>query len=176
MNEERKKLCLYAGINFLIGAIMGTVLFYAHFRSNPQSIGAEYYFEKNLQVIDVLRAWWMNVMWSFSVFLAHTVLPGKAVHTIVGLRGAVSSFSVLYLMETFGVNEAVVSVLPQCLSVIPMLMCFSVLCVEKRMQNVSEGKEAFHISRGTTILLFLFCALAALGEAATFALLSRILL
>lgn len=176
MTEERKKLCLYVGINFLAGIIIGAVLFYAHIRSNPQSSGAEYYFEKNLQFIDVLRAWWLNVMWSFSVILAHTVLPAKPVHIIVGIRGAVSSFSLLYLMETFGVNEAVTSALPQCLSVIPMLMCFSALCVEKRRQLIDEGKETFRISRGTAILLFFFCALAAVGETLTFSLLSHILL
>ncbi len=174
--EERKKLCLCTGINFLAGIIIGTVLFYAHLRSNPQSLATELYYEKSLQIIDVLRVWWLNIMWMLSVFIAHTVLPAASLHIVVGVRGSVSSFSVLYLLESFGIKEAVVSALPQCVSVLPMLMWFSVMCVEKRRLMIKEGKEPFRISRGETVGMFLLSAVAAVAESIVFSFLGYVLL
>lgn len=176
MTEERKKLCLFTGINFFIGVIIGTVLFYAHLRNNPQSLTAELSYEHSLHIIDVLRVGWLNIMWMLSVFIAHTVLPAAYVHIVVGIRGAVSAFSVLYLIETFGIKEAVVSALPQCVSVLPMLMCFSVMCVEKRKLLIEEGKEPFRISRGEAAGIFLISAVSAVAESLVFSFLSYILL
>lgn len=176
LNDERKKLCLYTGLNFLAGIIIGTVLFYAHMRSNPQPVSGEYTYTTDLTFIDILRVWWLNIMWLFSAFIAHTILPARPLHIIVGIRASVSSFSALYLMETFGIKELTVSLLPQCISILPVLMCFSVICVEKRRKRLEEGKEPFGMSRSEAGLIFLNGALSAVLESIAFMILSRILL
>ena len=176
LTDERKKLCLYTGVNFLVGIIVGTVLFYANMRSNPQGTSADYCYTADLNIIDVLRVWWLNIMWLFSAFIAHTVLTARPIHIIVGVRGTVSAFSALYLLEAFGIKELTVSLLPQCTTILPVLMCFSVLCVEKRRKHLSEGKEPFSVSRSEAGLIFLICAVTAVAESVFFSILSRILL
>ena len=117
----------------------------------------------------------MNLMWCFSVFIAHTILSLAAIHIIVGLRGAVSSFSVLYLLKVSDIKAVVASVLPQCLSVLPILMMFSTMCVEKRRNRLKDGKEPFIINRREVYVIFLISAVAAVTEAAFFVVLCRVL-
>ena len=163
-------------MNFLIGTVMGIVLFYAHIRANPQSLETNYIYEKNLQTADLFRAWWINIMWMLSVLLAHTVLCAKPIHVIVGLRGAINSFSVLFLLESFGVKEAAATVVPQCISVLPMLMIFSAFCVEKRQSDIKDGIETLNLSRKEIATIFFVSFFAALVEATFFRLLTGVLL
>ena len=139
MSGVRKKLCISAGINFLFGIIIGTVLFYAHIKSEPELAFTQLYYDSSPKLIDFLRTWWLDIMWMLSVFIAHTVLPLSTLHIIVGVRGTVSAFSLMYLLEIFGIREGIVSALPQCVTVLPMLMCFSVYCVEKRQILKNES-------------------------------------
>ena len=69
VSAERKKLCLYVGINFVIGVIIGILLFFAHMRSNPIIHPEEYSYDKTVGIIDVIRVWWMNLMWCLEVSL-----------------------------------------------------------------------------------------------------------
>ncbi len=115
-------------------------------------------------------------MWMLSVLLGHSVMCAAPIHVIIGLRGAVNSFSALFMLEFFGVKESAVAVIPQCLSVLPMLMIFSGFYVEKRKNGITEGKEFLVLTRKETASIFGFSLIAALLEAVIFRLLAVILL
>ena len=176
LSGERKKLCVSVGVNFFLGIVVGAMLFYAHIKSGQEMLSKDLYYEKNVNTLDVLRVGWLNAMWMFSVFMAHTVIPVGAFHIVIGVRGAVNSFSLLYLIYMFGVKKAIVSVLPQCVSVLPMLMWFSVLCVERRKMRSMDGKDMFCLVRKDTLLIFFCSALAAAMEVFVFTFLGKILL
>ena len=74
------------------------------------------------------------------------------------------------------IPEAVVSALPQCISVLPMLMCFSIKCVEKRQILKENGKNPFSLSRTEAAMIFLKSLAAAAGEVLFFFILSKNLL
>ena len=176
MSDERKKLCVSVGINFLAGIIIGLMLFYAHIKSGQEMLTEELYYEKNVSISDVLRVCWLNIMWVLSVFMAHTILPVGMLHVVVGIRGSVNAFSLMYLFNMFGIKKAIVSVLPQCLSVLPMLMWFSVLCVERRRMRREEGKDTSALSCRDSLMMFIISAVAAVFEVMFFVVLSKVLL
>ncbi len=168
MTSERKKLYLYTGINLIIGVIVGIVLFYGQLKSVPEFFETEYTYSTKADFIDVARVWWMNLIWMFSVLLAHSVFSMAYIHIIVSVRGCVSAFSVMYMLKFLGIREAVASILPQCLSIIPLLCWFSVSIIEKRKMQTPEERNNFYLKRTQTLLMFLFSLLAAVIEALLF--------
>ncbi len=161
LTEERKKLYLYAGINFLLGIIIGIILFYGQMKSNPSVFQIEYTYDKTIGVVDLVRTWWMNVMWLFATLLAHGVIFAAPIHAIVAVRGCVSSYGTMYLMECLGVKEAVISVLPQCFSIFPLMMWFSVNIVEKRRHLSNDSVAPVSVKRRETVMIFLLSMAAA---------------
>lgn len=170
MNNERKILYMSAIINLVIGVSVGIVLFFGQLRSGnslPENI---YDYEKNISVSDFLTALWINALWLFSIPLAYGLLRVRLIHPVVIVRGAVTSFTVLYTLQIFGFREASASVIPQCLCVLPMLIMFSAETASSRKGGergadiIVRKSEIFGIialsivSAGIEVLVFnLFC-------------------
>lgn len=174
MKSERKKLYLYAGINFLVGTIVGIILFYGQQKNFPQDISSDYSYNKTPELIDLLKVSWLNAMWLFSVFMARSILPASPAHPILLARGVAGAFSAMYIMTCIGVKEAVFSVLPQCVSIIPIMMYFSVSLIEKRRKRSHDGKEPSMLCRTDCLQIILCAAFSAGAEMLAFMLLWRI--
>ena len=168
LNEERKKLYLYTMMNLLSGIILGIVLFYANMRSGAGVSFGEYYYDKTVGFSEVVRAWWANIMWMMSAFLAHSILSVSFLHIIVWVRGMASGFSVLYLLESFGIKEALSSSVPQCVSALPILIWFSVNCVQKKKELCEKGISYLILKRRDTAIVFLLSMVAAIVEIGVF--------
>lgn len=168
MTSERKKLYLCAGINLILGVIIGIVLFYGQMKSDPQAFPAEYYYETSVGLIDVLKAWWMNLLWTVSLILSYGVLRMPCIHIIVAVRGCVSSFNVMYILHYIGLKETIVSVLPQCISILPLLICLSVFFAGKEKMAEYAEKGGFFIKRIQLGAVFITALIAAALETAAF--------
>lgn len=164
MNSERKMLYISVGINFVVGVILGAVLFYGQLRSNPGVFETEYIYSKDVMIADFFRVAWLNILWLFSIFIAHNMISVAAMHPIVAIRGCAGSFSMLYILHFLGIKEAAASVLPQCLSILPLIAVFSVETVMKRRELVQSGFEPFSMRRSDVAGIFVFSLLAAGAE------------
>lgn len=164
MNNERKILYISVAVNFIVGIIIGIILFYGQMRTSPSFLENSYSYDKTVTLTDFFRLSWLNLIWMFSIFIAHSILSIRAVHPIIAVRGCVSSFSVLYILSMFGIREAAAAVIPQCLSVLPLLMAFSVSTVIKQRENLKNGCEPCSIKRYEAAFIFLFAMLAAAAE------------
>ena len=164
MNNERKILYISVSINFLLGCMAGIVLFYGqvrHFQPFPEK---GYTYTTVVSAGDFFRLCWLNLMWIFSVLLSRIILPARVFHPVVTVRGCVTSFSVLYILSCFGIREAVAAIIPQCVSVLPFLLLFSVLVATKQGQNTKNGKEPNNFKRTEIALIFLFSTVTAAVE------------
>lgn len=160
LTQERKKLCLFTAINFVVGIIIGIVLFYGQQRSNPGVFEGGYEFDTTLELTDFFRVSWLNLLWLFSIFIAHNILPLTSMHPIILLRGTMSSFSLMYILTYVGIREALISVMGQCFSVLPLLMFFSVETAKKRRQMAESAKEGISLKKSEIFLMFFGAALA----------------
>ena len=145
------------------------MLFYGQMRHNPSVFSAEYSYDRTVEIIDFLRAWWLNTMWLFSVVIAQGFLRAASVHLIVAVRGCASAYASLYIANYLGVKETVFSVLPQCMSILPLLIWFSVTIAEKRSDECENGIEGLVMKRKDAVKIFLFSMLSALLETGIFA-------
>ena len=152
---------------------MGIVLFYGQMKHDSSIFGAEYSYDSTVEIIDFFRVWWLNTMWLFSAFLAQAFLRVAPIHIIVAVRGCASSYGSMYLINYIGVKEAVISVLPQCISILPLLIWYSVNCGMKRISNENEG---VFMKRGDGVRIFLLSMFSAGIETLCFMVLCRYLL
>lgn len=148
---------------------MGIVLFYGQIRNNPSVFNAEYSYDKTVEIIDFLRAWWLNIMWMFSVFIAQGVFRSAIFHIIVAVRGCASAYGSMYIINYLGIKESVISVLPQCMTILPLLIWFSVSCAEKRITDEQNGREGLFMKKSDGIKIFLLSMLFAGAETGIFA-------
>lgn len=172
LTQERKKLCLFTAINFIAGIIIGIVLFYGQQRSNPGVFEGGYEFDTTLEIMDFFRASWLNLLWLFSIFIAHNILPLAPMHPIMLLRGTMSSFSLMYILTYIGVKEAATSVIGQCFSILPLLMFFSVETVKKRKQTQEGRQDGIYLKKSEIFMMFFCAALSAGVEMIIFRILS----
>ena len=172
MNDERRILYICMAANFVVGVIVGILLFYGQLKSNADVFDGAYSYSASVELADFFRVWWLNVLWLFSIFIAHNILPVSVIHPIIFLRGCASSFSMMYILRFVGVGEAVVSVIPQCVSVLPLLGMFSVNVIMKRRDNLQSGREPFSMRSSDAIKLFMFAAAAGVVETLVFRLFS----
>ena len=154
---------------------MGIILFYGQLKNNPAVFSGEYSYDTTVEFIDFFRAWWLNTMWLFAIFISHIFLQASPFHIIVGVRGCASSYGSMYIINYLGIKEAITSVFPQCLTILPLLIWFSVINVEKRRKEQNGEKEGVSLKRSEALKLFLYSMVAAGAETAIFALLSRCL-
>ncbi len=162
LSEERKKLCLFTAINFTLGIIMGIVLFYGQQKSNSAVFEGKFEFSTALGLMDFFRVSWINLLWLFSVFIAGNILPISSMHPIMLIRGCMSSFSLMYIFTYIGITEGIVSAVPQCFSVLPLLMFFSVEMARKQRMSFETDRKTVTLKK-SEIFLMLFGATLAGG-------------
>ena len=158
MVREQKLIYISVGINFLVGIIIGMVLFYGQIRTDSSVFGEVNVTGGAISFGDFLHVSWLNLLWLIFIFLFHNLLPMPFVHPVMMLRGCCSSFCVMYILTFSGIKEAVAAVLPQCFSILPVMMIFSEKVVSKRKSMIENGREPFSFSRIealTTILISL---------------------
>ncbi|MBQ8808218.1 MAG: hypothetical protein IJZ81_02800 [Clostridia bacterium] len=161
VNSERKILYMSAAVNFIVGTVIGMILFYGQMNSNPQIFSEGYIYDKGTGVIDFLRITWLNLMWIFSVFIARNILPLPIMHPVVAIRGCAGAFSAMYIFNCIGIKEAVASVLPQCFSVLPFIIIYSVETAINR-KNLPFGETgSFTVKRSQAGAIFLFSFITA---------------
>lgn len=169
MSNERKILYVSAGINFVIGIIAGIILFCGQMRNDTSVTGNIYEFDTVVSATDFFRMTWINLIWMFSIVAARNMLRAKLIHPVLLIRGCVNSFSLLYILGCFGMKEALSAILPQCFSVLPMIMVFSAELAVKHSDRDGGDyirKSTFvailllsAVSSGVEVLLFrVFCA------------------
>ncbi len=156
MSNERKMLYVSAGINFIIGIIAGIILFCGQMRNGASVTQSIYEFDKAVSVTDFVRMTWINLIWMFSIVAARSMLNAKLVHPVLVVRGCVNSFSLLYILSVFGIKEALSAILPQCFSVLPMLMIFSAEIAVKH----SDSDRGSSIRKSTVAAILLFSAIS----------------
>lgn len=168
MNNERRMLYISVAINFVIGIVIGIILFYGQMRSQSSLLQDGYDYDKSATFTDFFRLSWLNTLWLISIFFAHCILPVSVVHPIIAVRGCVSAFSILYILTLFGVREAVASVIPQCFSVLPLLAVFSVENIIRYRKNLKNGYEPCSMKRHEIASIFIFSVLAGAAEVLIF--------
>lgn len=168
MNSERKMLYISAFVSFVAGIILGIILFYGQLRADSAVSENMYVYDKTATLTDFFRISWNNILWLFSIFIAHSILPVGFFQPIISVRGCVSAFSVLYILNFFGIKEAVASAIPQCFCMLPMLIMFSVENVMRYRENVKRGREPFSLKRYETASFFVFSTLAGGAEVLMF--------
>ena len=164
-----KKIPLYILFNFILGAILGTILFYAQL--NAQGIdkeSMELSFNTKVKWIDFLGLSYTNALWFISIFLAYRILPSAIFHPIIIARGAVVAFSVSYIINFFGISEAAAAVIPQCFSILPAMLLFSCKIIQKRRNAQLLCKEMFSIRRADIVFTMLLALLSASIESLVF--------
>ncbi len=175
MNEKRKVLYISAIINFVTGVVFGIILFYGQLKSAGGEIKTVYEYETTISLSDFFRLSWLNVLWMISIFFARSVMPSRFFHPVVCVRGAISSFSMIYMLSQFGIREAVVSIFPQCVSILPLLLYFSVETAEKYRDSMQNGYEPCSLKRHEIASIFILSMLAGAVEVFFFGLFCRYL-
>lgn len=171
MTNERKKLCTAVFINFLVGIMVGIILFYGQSNSGWDVQLDEYTYVTTVEIADFFRVSWLDMMWIFSAFIIHNILPLVYIYPIVVIRGCCHSFCAMYLFQFVGVKEGVASVISQCFSILPILMYMCIRFVEKRRRkNLSMG-ESLSLSRAETLSVFMVSLFAGALETLFFRLL-----
>lgn len=175
MREKRKVLYISAIINFVTGVVLGIILFYGQLKSTKGEISAVYEYETAISLSDFFRLSWLNVLWMISVFFARCIMPSKFFHPVVCVRGMVSSFSMLYILSLFGIREAIGTTLPQCVSILPLLLYFSVETAEKYRDSMQSGYEPCSLKRHEIVAIFILSMLAGAIEVLFFGFFCRYL-
>ncbi len=152
MNREQKLIYISVGINFLVGIIIGMVLFYGQIRTDISVFDEMSVVSNVISFGEFLHVSWLNLLWLIFIFLFHNLLPMPLIHPVMMLRGCCSSFCIMYILTFMGIKEAVAAVLPQCFSILPIMMLFSVKVVVKRKNIIENGGEPFTFKRSEALL------------------------
>lgn len=160
MNREQKLIYISVGINFLLGIIIGMVLFYGQIRTDISVFDGINVAGGVISFGEFLHVSWLDFLWLIFIFLFHNMLPMPLIHPVMMLRGTCTSFCVMYILTFMGIKEAVAAVLPQCFSILPIMILFSVKVVEKRKNIVENGGEPFSFSRSEALLTILISLIA----------------
>ncbi len=164
MSNERKKLYTAVFINFLIGIMVGIVLFYGQMNSSLDLPKGEYTYDTSIELADFFRVSWLDMLWLFSVFITHNIFPLAYMYPIIVIRGCCNSFCLMYIFNFIGIKEGVVSVLSQCFSILPLLMFMCVNISEKRRRMNLKSSEVLSLSRIETLMIFLLSMLSGAVE------------
>ena len=151
--SKRKVLYISVAVNFLIGTLIGIILFYGQMRTDASVIKNGYTYDTSVTLTDFFRLSWINVIWIISIFISQGMLPIRVIHPALVIRGCMNSFSTLYILTLFGVKEAASAALPQCFSALPLLLIFS---AELALRYRKDEKEMLSVRRlDATLMLFL---------------------
>ena len=171
MNREQRLIYISVGINFLVGIIIGMVLFYGQIRTDISVFDEMNVTEDVISLGDFLHVSWLDFLWLIFIFLFHNLLPMSFLHPIMMLRGCCTSFCVMYILTFMGIKETVAAVLPQCFSILPVMILFSVKVAEKRKSIIENGGEPFSFSRSEALLTILISLIAGGLEVAFYSIL-----
>lgn len=160
MNREQKLIYISVGINFLVGIIIGMVLFYGQIRTDISVFDEVNVTGGVISFGEFLHVSWLDLLWLIFIFLFHNLLPLPFVHPVMMLRGCCTSFCVMYILTFVGIKEAMAAVLPQCFSILPIMIIFSVKVVGKRKNIIESGGEPFTFSRSEALLTILISLIA----------------
>jgi len=160
MSNERKILYMSVAVNFTLGVILGIILFNGQIKTTS-SIGDMYDYDMTISFTDFFRIAWMNLLWMISILVARSILRARLIHPVITLRGLVNSFSFSYMLNFFGIKESLCAFLPQCLSVLPLLLIFSVETVLRMSSRLNEGNAI--IVKKSEIFLVLFLSMFSSG-------------
>ena len=160
MNREQKLIYISVGINFLVGIIIGMVLFYGQIRTDLSVFDEINVKSGVISFGDFLHVSWLNLLWLIFIFLFHNLLPMPFIHPVMMLRGCCTSFCVMYILTFMGIKEAVAAVLPQCFSILPIMIIFSVKVAEKRKNIIKSCSEPFTFNRGEALLTIVISMMA----------------
>lgn len=167
MVREQKLIYISVGINFLVGIIVGMVLFYGQVRTDISVFDEINVASGVISFGEFLHVSWLNLLWLIFIFLFHNLLPMPLIHPVMMLRGCCTSFCVMYLLTFMGIRQTAAAVLPQCFSILPIMMLFSVKVVGKRKAIIENGGEPFTFNRREALLTILI-AMASGGLEVTF--------
>ena len=167
MSNERKMLYMSVIINFVIGVVVGIILFFGQIRSQgplPENI---YNYDTVISWADFFRVAWVNLVWMFTTLAAQAILRVRFIHPIMIVRGCVASFTVLYTLYIFGIRESAASIIPQCLTTIPLLMFFSAESMS--VKNLREsGVSGILIKKSEVALMIVLSIVSAGAEVILF--------
>lgn len=148
--------------------MVGIILFYGQRHSGWDVQSNEYTYVTTVEIADFFRASWLDMMWIFSAFIIHNILPLVYIYPIVVIRGCCNSFCAMYLFQFVGIKEGIASIISQCFSILPILMYMCIRFVEKRRRkNLSMG-EALCLSRTDTLFVFALSLFAGAVETLLF--------
>ena len=160
MNREQKLIYISVGINFLVGIIIGMVLFYGQIRTDISVFDEVNVTGGVISFGEFLHVSWLDLLWLIFIFLFHNLLPMPFIHPVMMLRGCCTSFCVMYILTFMGIKEAMAAVIPQCFSILPIMILFSVKVVGKRKNIIENGGETFTFSRSEALLTVLISLIA----------------
>jgi len=167
MSNERKILYMSAGVNFTVGIVIGIILFYGQLHSGKSLPQELYAYDRDVVAMDLVRVLWIDLIWIISVIIARSMLHVKLMHPVLIARGCVNAFTVLYILNYFGIKEAIVSILPQCLTILPLLLVFSSETAIK--SDTDSSKYLLSVKRRDVLLALFFSFVAAGTEVIMFA-------
>ena len=165
-SKPRNKIFLCTFINFIIGAIIGTILFYSQLKLKSDTKTVPVFTDK-ITMLDALRLFYANLLWLISIFISYRLVPLVFFQPIMISRGAVSTFSVLYVMNSYGVLWAAMVIIPQCFSILPIMSFFFYQLAEKCKNSVLSGSE-FYIKRKDILFTIMLSIVATIVESVMF--------
>lgn len=175
INSSDQKKIIITMVNYGVGAVTGIVLFYAQIRGVGIDFSENAQFVPSLSVESFIKTAWTNMLWIFSIFLFHSITSCANAQPVMAVRGMVDTFCVMYLLSSSGVKVAMASALPQCFSILPVLVFFTLSILKRRKNAVLSGREPCTIKRRDAALFFTISLLAACVEAVFFKLICTIL-
>lgn len=164
--EAKNKIYLCTFVNFIIGATIGTILFYSQLKSEPETQVVPVFTEK-ITMLDATRLFYTNLLWLISIFISYRLVPFVFFQPIMISRGAVSTFSVLYVMNSYGVLWAARVIIPQCFSILPIMSVFFFQLVQKYKNCMFAGSE-FSVKRKDILFCIMLSLLATVVESGLF--------
>ena len=155
----KRRVYIYIAVNFMLGAMLGIVLFYAQQKNEGNIMDNQsVLLKKNIGAIDFLQLAWLNLLWLTAIPVSRLIAPHKGAHPIMLARGAICTFSVCCLLKYTAVLKAAAAVIPQCFSIFPAMAAVSGLCTQKN-ENGKKTSEA--ITRRELILMAVLSLMSA---------------
>ena len=158
----KRRVYIYIAANFMLGAMLGIILFYAQQKSEGYIMDNQsVLLKENIGAIDFLQLAWLNLLWLTAIPVSRLFAPHRGTHPIMLARGAICTFSVCCLLKYGTILKAAAAVIPQCFSMFPAMTTVSGLYTLKN-ENGKKYSEA--ITRRELLLMMVLALLSAGAE------------
>lgn len=164
------KNVLCAAIYFTLGTAAGIVLFYG--------TGAAAEFSAKLSPVTPIlfaRLVWNDILWLLSVYMAGIMFPFYGAHPVLAVRGVVNGYSLSCMLKSSGVKYAAAAAIPQCLSILPMLLVLSAHTHVRRKYLTEQNKDPSVMRKSETLTIFAYAISTAAVETLFYTLFCKIL-